>query len=175
MHATKTTRKPHASKKKLADTVQVNMLGAQDAAGAVLDPQIAALLAVLGEGGNLPSLETIEGTAPVVESSDVIETGAVEALDVSAELPALPAEITLPVELLDVPVAPTDEALSAAIADLEVSEHYALVPADDAPHEPVTDEEAEKERLLAEENRKRPAMLVITHFFLARNLVSWHT
>lgn len=149
--ATKTTRRARNTNKTAAQTVEVKMLGASEASAA-MDPQIAALLDVLGESGNLPTFETIEGSAaPIVESSDVIESAVVETLDVSADLPAL-TEITLPAELLDVPVAPSDETLSAAIAGLEVSEHYALVPADEAPHDPLTDEEANKERLLAEEN-----------------------
>ncbi|MEZ2310800.1 hypothetical protein AB6809_29570 [Paraburkholderia sp. RCC_158] len=149
---TKTTSRARNTKKTAATTVDVKMLGASEASAA-MDPQIAALLDVLGEGGNLPAFETIEGSAaPIVESSDVIEQATVETLDVAPQLPALPEEIVLPAELLDAPVAPSDEALSAAIAGLEVSEHYALVPADAAPHDALTDEEAEKERLLAEEN-----------------------
>lgn len=134
--ATKTPRRARAPKKTAVQTVEANMLGAAEASAAMIDPQIAALLDVLGEGANLPGVETIEGdAAPVIESADVIETATVETLDVSAELPALPAVVELPAELLDVPTAPTDETLSAAIADLEVAEHYTLVPADAAPIE----------------------------------------
>jgi hypothetical protein len=138
MQATKTARR--SKKIATAETVEVKMFGAAEASPAV-DPQIAALLDVLGDSGSLPSIEA--GAPPVVEAPEaveVIESASVETLDVGDTV------------TIEQPDAPSDEALASAIAGLEVQEHYALVPADAAPHDPVTDEEAEKERLLAEEN-----------------------
>jgi hypothetical protein len=136
----------NAKKNAVAAVLNINMLGASEAAP--MDPELAALLDVLGEPnmGAAP-VETFEASvAALVESSEevLLDSGTVEVLDVPPLL-EVAAESALPSEEAH------GEALEAALANIEVQEAYALVPADAPAHEGVTDEEAEKERLLAEE------------------------
>lgn len=136
----------NAKKNAVAAVLNINMLGASEAAP--MDPELAALLDVLGEPnmGAAP-VETFEASvAALVESSEevLLDSGTVEVLDVPPLL-EVTAEPALSSEEAH------GEALEAALANIEVQEAYALVPADAPAHEGVSDEEAEKERLLAEE------------------------
>jgi hypothetical protein len=136
----------NAKKNAVAAVLNINMLGASEAAP--MDPELAALLDVLGEPnmGAAP-VESFEASvAALVESSEevLLDAGTVEVLDVPPLL-EVTAEPALSSEEAH------GEALEAALANIEVQEAYALVPADAPAHEGVSDEEAEKERLLAEE------------------------
>jgi len=113
------------------------MIGAAPAADTTfMDAEIAALLGVLGETSGAPTLDLVtEANVPAVEVADpveVIESG-VEMLSIED----LSETVELPVE----PTVHTDEAVSAAVAGLELSEHYAALPADEVPHDGASAEE----------------------------------
>jgi hypothetical protein len=136
------TNKPRrASKKVIAATVEVNMLGAGTAAAAPMDPELAALLNVLNDPSEESAgLELVEQTN-AAPSDDIIEQSVVESLDVSAA----------PVVVIEQHAEPQTHEVEAAVAGLEVAEAYALTPADAAPLEGASAHELEAERLLAEE------------------------
>jgi hypothetical protein len=127
-----------------------------------MDPDLASLLSVLEVPGDAPSAVTIEAieeaNAPVIDAStDVIESADVETLDLSSleekpaeQLPELPAVIEIPAEVL---AGGESAELDAVLANIEVQDSYALTPTGevDPTIQVLTDEEAEKERLLAEE------------------------
>jgi hypothetical protein len=132
MNAVKSTRRSSNN------SIAVAMIGAAPAADTTfMDAEIAALLGVLGETSGAPTLDLVtEANVPAVEVVDpveVIESGvemlSIEDLSETVELPVEPALVH------------TDEAVSAAVAGLELSEHYAAVPADEVPHDGATPEE----------------------------------
>jgi hypothetical protein len=149
------SKKSNASKKSLA----VNVIGAE---AAPMDADLAALLNVLEVPGDTPTLEVIEqANAPLVEAAtEIIESADVEtlelseiatALDAAPLLPETPAVIEIPTEVLA--GGESDAALDAALATIEVQDSYAQTSVEegDPTIVPMNDEEAEKERLLAEE------------------------
>ncbi|MGN8188701.1 hypothetical protein ACTJLD_22195 [Burkholderia sp. 22088] len=155
MQATRTRR---SSKKATQQSIQLDMLGSVDAA---MDPQLAELLtaldvnniaspsAALVEEAAEPVVEQIEEVpALVADAGEVIELPETAATQTQAdtELGALLAAIETPTAVQSAAVP-----LAEIVAQVETQEHYAMV-APDAPALPaMTDEEAAKERLIAEE------------------------
>ncbi|MDP9155321.1 MAG: hypothetical protein M3O74_13835 [Pseudomonadota bacterium] len=141
MQATKTTARRSNKSLKLNTATAVDTM---------MDPEIASLLSVLDVPlAAAAPVEIVEENMPPIEvSGEVIESASVELLDgdLSTDQQAV---IKLTPEILAGGEA--DATLEAAVAGLEVAEHYALVPPTETHIESLTDEEAEKERLLAEE------------------------
>jgi hypothetical protein len=141
MNAVKSTRRSPKN------SLVVAMIGAAVADTPFMDAEIAALLGVLGEVPGAPTIALVaEANEPAIEVIDpveVIESG-VEMLSIEDII-----------ETVELPVIHTDEAVSEVVASLDLSEHYAAMPADLVPHEGATADDlhaAEAERLLAEEN-----------------------
>jgi hypothetical protein len=132
MQAATNTKPKGRSKKTTAveagAAVQMQVI-ASSAIEAPMDADLAALLGVLTEGstGETTIEEIIQSSAPIVEDV-LLEAGTVEVIEVEA-LPVIEQ--------------PHIEVIEAAMANLDVQDHYSLVPADAAPHEGATPAELE--------------------------------
>jgi len=110
------------------------MIGAATAETPFMDAEIAALLGVLGEVPGMPTLDlvaeaNVPAVEPVLDPVEVIESG-VEMLSIEDLA-----------EIVELPIVHTDEAVSAVVAGLDLSDHYAAMPADEVPHDGASAEE----------------------------------